>query len=168
MTEPDRKTLSANQARDLFEYSIVSGRLYWRVSRGPIKAGNRAGTPSDDGSLQVGVDYKRYKAHRLAVLIVTGEWPTYDVDHRDGSPSNNAWLNLRDVTHVVNQQNRRRAHSNNKSKLLGVSFHKGDQKWRASIRVNGRAKHVGNFSTPELAHAAYVEAKRKLHPGCTL
>lgn len=32
------------------------------------------------------------------------------------------------------------------------------------IRFNGKRLYIGTFDTPELAHAAYLVAKEKLHP----
>jgi hypothetical protein len=97
---------------------------------------------------------------------MTGRWPNGVVDHINGDTSDNQWSNLRDVTHSVNCQNQRRAKRSNASGLLGVSFFDG--KPRASISVDGRPIHLGTFDTPEAAHQAYVEAKRKLHAGCTI
>jgi len=35
-------------------------------------------------------------------------------------------------------------------------------RWHASIQKNGRPRYLGLFSTPQEAHAAYVDAARKL------
>ena len=37
-----------------------------------------------------------------------------------------------------------------------------------SIQVDGRARHLGYFASPQEAHKAYKSAKRKLHEGCTI
>jgi hypothetical protein len=39
---------------------------------------------------------------------------------------------------------------------------------RARIAINGHQINLGRFRTAEAAHAAYVDAKRRLHEGCTL
>lgn len=44
--------------------------------------------------------------HRLIWFIVYGEWPKQQIDHIDGNPSNNSILNLRDVSHTDNMNNR--------------------------------------------------------------
>jgi len=103
----------------------------------------------------------------MAWLYMTGSWPAAEIDHRNGNKSDNRWENLRDVQPVVNQQNKRRAQSNSKTGFLGVMV-SGDGRFCARIRVNGRNKHLGSFRSPELAHAAYLMAKRELHEGGTL
>jgi hypothetical protein len=38
----------------------------------------------------------------------------------------------------------------------------------ASIRVLKKQIYLGTYDTPELAHAAYLDAKRKMHVGSTI
>ncbi|MEY3252440.1 MAG: hypothetical protein RL227_1413 [Pseudomonadota bacterium] len=111
---------------------------------------------------------RHYRAHRLAWAWMTGEWPLGQIDHINGDPFDNRWSNLRDVSHSVNQQNQRRAHSNNKTGLLGVSKHPRLELYLARIQASGKTVRLGYFKRADDAHAAYVEAKRKLHEGCTL
>lgn len=51
-------------------------------------------------------------------------------------------------------------------RLLGTNYSRG--RWRAVIRVDGTQLNCGSFDTEEQAHAAYLEAKRRHHPGNTL
>ena len=44
----------------------------------------------------------------------------------------------------------------------------GEEAWYARIRVSRRLLTIGRFSSPDDASAAYVAAKRRLHPGCTI
>ena len=101
--------------------------------------------------------------HRLIAQVSD---PAVRVDHIDGNRANNAIANLRDVTRSVNHQNLRRARSDSAHGFLGVSPFFG--KWKARITVNRVFQHLGVFDTPEEAHAAYLEAKRRLHVGCTI
>ena len=48
-------------------------------------------------------------------------------------------------------------------RLMGTKY-----TYTAVVTLAGKREHLGMFATPEAAHAAYVEAKRRLHPGCTL
>ena len=54
--------------------------------------------------------------------------------------------------------------------MLGVRYRKSriSKPYEACIKVNGKNKYLGNYSTPEEAHQAYLTAKRELHEGCTI
>ncbi|WP_230878255.1 HNH endonuclease signature motif containing protein [Burkholderia sp. 9779_493] len=119
--------------------------------------------------MRITIDGIRMYAHRLAWFYVYGEWPSGDIDHIDGVRTNNAINNLRDVPRGVNMQNQRRARSNNRtSGLLGVTWHARRYRWCAQIQVDGKRKGIGYFDDAETAHQAYLDAKRKLHAGCSI
>lgn len=100
---------------------------------------------------------------------MTGKDPTGEIDHIDGVRDNNRWSNLRDVTTLINQENQKRAHKSNRtSGLMGVSWHSKKQKWRAGISHKNKSMHIGYFSDPNEAHAAYLSVKRRLHEGNTI
>lgn len=152
-------------ARQHFDYDASTGSLRWRTKpRGRTKVGALVGAKRSDGYLGMKFKGRNYLVHRVIWLLIHGEWPTADVDHIDGNRSNNALANLRDVPRAMNSQNVRRARVNNlESGLLGAT--KRGRKWQASIGVDGMRKYLGVFETPQLAHQAYVNAKRALHPG---
>lgn len=159
--------ISAERLRELIEYGPETGIFVWRVRRSGVTAGAVAGSPHSHGYQQIRVDGTIYLSHRLAWLHFYGVWPTGQIDHRDGDRANNRIANLRDVTRSVNGQNQRRAMSTNKScGLLGVNSHQG--RWRARIRIDGKYRCLGLHDTPELAHDAYITAKRIYHEGCTI
>jgi hypothetical protein len=107
------------------------------------------------------IRHVNYHAHRLAWLYMTGAWPTGgEVDHIDTDRGNNVWTNLRDSTRRQNGSNVD-IRSNNTSGFKGVSRCRA--KWTAHITVNYQAMHLGVFDTKEEAHAAYVEAAKRLH-----
>lgn len=84
------------------------------------------------------------------------------------SLADNRWQNLRAATRHLNMQNRRNPKRHSVSGFLGVCWHAQRKKWLASIFVNGKQRSLGLHATPELAHEAYLKAKRILHPGCTI
>ena len=161
-------TLTVQRLRQLFKYDPETGVFTRLVSvKYNAKVGDIAGAKNSSGRLQIHIDGKSYKAHRLAWLYVHGAFPENDIDHIDGNPANNAIANLRDVTHAVNMQNRKVAHSNNKATgLLGVS--RNASGFQARIRFDGKLRALGTFKTPEAAHNAYLAEKRRLHPGCSI
>lgn len=162
--------LTAERLRELLRYSTDTGEFVWLKKpsnkSNRVRVGSVAGYVRHDGYVCIRIDQKLYLAQRLAVLHVTGMWPNGSIDHIDGNTGNNSISNLRDVAHRVNLQNQHGAKSGNHSGFLGVSRFRGG--WRARIMVMQKETHIGVFSTPELAHKAYLEAKRRMHVGCTI
>lgn len=100
-----------------------------------------------------------YSAHRLAWLAHYGSEPPAQIDHINGDRADNRIANLRSATNQENSQNR--AARKNACGYTGVSKH--FRKYIAHIRDGDSIRHLGLFGTPEEAHAAYCEAKAKLH-----
>lgn len=155
-----------DQLLALLHYDPATGWFTWRSNRGSVKAGDRAGTVSKQGYRRINVSGHMVTAHRLAFFYMTGRWPQSDVDHRHGNRDDNRWEELREMDRAGNMENLRSAHRDNKSGLLGVSPCR--RRWAAHIRIGGRNRYLGTFDTPELAHAAYLDAKRANHAGNTL
>lgn len=159
--------LTAERLRALVIYDPETGVFTHRAARKKIRVGEIAGTvDKQSGYALLCIDRRRYYGHRLAFLYMTGKWPKHMVDHRDGNRSNNAFVNLRDASRTINQQNRRSATVGSASGLLGAF--KKRNKWESRIRTGGHIVPLGVFDTALQAHKAYVTAKRQLHEGCTL
>lgn len=160
--------LTAERARELFEYDSYTGVMTRRVSAPKSRAGSAVGCPDRHGHLRVGIAYRNYFVHRIAWLMTYGGWPSGEVDHINGIPDDNRIVNLRDVSHRTNTENRRRAQSDNSTGVLGVCWDRVSGKFRATIQTGNRYVTIGRFNTQEEAHAAYVCHKRLLHEGNTL
>jgi hypothetical protein len=161
--------LTADRVRELLAYSPDTGIFTRRISLSPRShVGKQAGSRSSSGYLQIRVDSTRYLAHRLAWLHTFGVWPNGVIDHINGVKNDNRLANLRDVAPYVNSQNQKIAQSRNMSGLLGAHYQARSDRYLAHIVVDGTKKHLGSFETAEQAHAAYIEAKRRLHEGCTI
>ena len=151
--------LTAERLRELLDYSAESGTFTWAVSRRKCRKGAMAGCAMRNGYVVIRIDDRLYLAHRLAWLHTHGRWPAEQLDHIDRNRANNALHNLREVTNAENAQNQKPR--KNKSGFSGVR--KENSKWLAEIKVNYKPVRIGLFETPEAAHAAYIEAKQKLH-----
>lgn len=156
--------LTAERARELFDYDPDTGDLTWKVSlssRAPI--GRVVNTRHGDGYYCVCIDRKMYLAHRIIWLIVYGKWPDKLIDHVNGNKCDNRLCNLRKATHSENGWNSG-IRTNNTSGFKGVCKHHKCGKWLARIRIgNGVRKHLGLFDTPEAANAAYRRAAEEHH-----
>lgn len=90
--------------------------------------------------------------------VILGEL-VLEVDHENGDKLDYHKTNLRKVTHQQNSFNKG-PNVNNKTGYKGVSYYKAGNKWQASIKVNGKSKHLGHHSSPEKAALAYNAAAR--------
>lgn len=165
--------ISARRLREVVIYDPTTGLMTARVDRGSrVRAGQPLGARHGCGYLNIQIDGRLYMVHRLGWLYVHGAWPKGDIDHINGVRDDNRIENLRDVTRSINCQNQRRAQASSRTGLLGVSIDKAKRNrpspYVAAISYGGRTHYIGAFKTPELAHAAYLAEKRRIHPGTTI
>jgi hypothetical protein len=161
-TRESTTALTARRARALLSYDPETGEFRWRLGRPKAKAGALAGTVNLAGYRVIGVDGRLYLAHRLAWLIERGKWPAHEIDHENGTRSDNRWCNLRPATHAENWRNRPRQ-SNNRSGYKGVYWHPQSGKWTARIKAGSVDRSLGLFESKEDAARAYARSAKELH-----
>lgn len=85
------------------------------------------------------------------------------VDHINGNGLDNRRCNIRISTNSQNQANRS-AGVNNTIGFKGVRLAKGykSKPWRADIKLNGKRKFLGYYSTPKEAAYAYNKASETI------
>jgi hypothetical protein len=161
-----RLDLTVQRAREVFSYNPETGDLHYSVQSGKRGTlGKAAGWVNRSGKTvrrKVRVDGTDYMAHRVIWLIVTGEWPEYEIDHIDGDGLNNRWENFRAATASENLRNRG-PQINNTTGYKGTCFDKKRGKFVAGIKIHGVRKNLGSFDTVEEAYAAYCEAAAPMH-----
>jgi hypothetical protein len=162
--------LTREKLAGLFSYDPQNGQFTWLVKRRGIKIGHPfAGYTDRDGYRQIRIDGLIYFSHRLAWLYMTGVYPTLSIDHINGTPGDDRFANLREVSHAVNLQNRTRPTKKNTSGFLGVTRCKNSGKWIPQVQCRGvKSRYLGRYETPEEAHQVYLAEKRRIHAGCTI
>ena len=167
-------TVDCETLRSLIRYDQETGLFTWlkrpetdRFSRAwnARYAGKLANSVNGHGYIQIsiktGEKKKRYEAHRLAWLYVYGEFPEFQLDHVNRVKTDNRISNLRRSDVVGNAHNvdvcRR-----NSSGVKGVSWHKGAQKWMATITFNNQYFYLGLFFDLDDAKNAYNAASISL------
>lgn len=136
-------------------YDPDTGVFTARVSAGRRKAGDRCGYADSLGYMKLGFNGKWVLGHRLAWRIIKGEWPSGEIDHINGNPSDNRIANLRVATRSQNVMNTRRGN--------GVCWKHSRKKWQVLIKAGGRSHYIGLFADRSEADSAAAEAIRNLH-----
>lgn len=90
---------------------------------------------------------------QLARLILSAP-AEFLVDHINGNTLDNRKSNLRLATKRTNAQNMK-SNRGSTSKYKGVCWDKFRNKWRATIKVDGKQVHLGRFLTEEDAAKMY-------------
>lgn len=83
------------------------------------------------------------------------------VDHINGDGLDNRRSNLREVTAIQNQQNRRKQRRKASSRYKGVCFVNKHQSWEARIYINTKQTYIGKFNNEEDAARAYDEVAKE-------
>lgn len=131
--------LTAARASHLFTYDEVTGELRRRIDWYGYKAGSLAGRKRERYMI-VSADGSEYRAHRVMWLMKMGRWPR-EIDHINGDGFDNRWENLREVDRSGNLRNCARR-SDNTSGVVGVSFVKRREKYRAYIKTKNGVKNL--------------------------
>ena len=155
--------ISAERLREILRYDPKTGELYWRL-RDDVGswwngryAGKEAGAHADKkGYFCISIDNHTYRTHRVIWSYVTGEWPEFEVDHKDTDRKNNRFENLRPAT-VEQQRHNMSLHKDSETGFKGVSASK-NSRYRARIWVGGKEIMLGYRDTAKEAHRLYVDA----------
>lgn len=164
--------VTQERLKELLNYNPDTGVFEWKIDIRAgrnkafliVAAGARAGFYGTYGYRYFVADGERHAEHRWAFLYMTGKLPPkhIDVDHVNMVRDDNRWANIRLATRSQNMQNITSPHADNQTGKLGVEVKR--DKFSARICINGIRYSLGSFATADLAHEAYIAAKRKLHP----
>lgn len=154
--------LSLEYIKECLDYTAETGKFTWKTR--PLShfsavwswtnwnkrwAGKEAGwteVASDKRSYhKISINGENHKAHRLAWVFITGNWPSELIDHVDGDGLNNKSSNLREATEWQNATNQSRR-KDNKSGVTGVGWQKKMCTWYANGRINNHLQHLGFYT----------------------
>lgn len=152
--------ITAELARQIWNYNPDTGEFSLKEKRGRGVAGAPITTEFKSGYRILKHRGRQYYAHRVAWLMVFGDWPVNEIDHINGVRNDNRLINLRDVTAQFNLfksklSTKKSKRSGASSKYIGVSKHKKGY-WVATTRSDMRSKYLGIRSTEADAHKLVV------------
>jgi hypothetical protein len=154
--------VALEELREAFAYDPETGQFFYRKNNRPnVNKAAIAGNVSGRGYVYLSYRNRGYLAHRVAFLIMEGNWPPNQVDHINGIKTDNRWSNLRHALPSQNQCNRARS-CKSKSGVKGV-YNTPEGRWKAEIRYERKVYRLGHFDRIEDAAAAYERAARELH-----
>jgi len=147
--------------KNCIDYNPDTGVFVWKISCSARSfKGQRIGWRTKAGYLRVQLNHHRYLLHRLAWFFVYGEFPTGELDHINGITDDNRIINLR-------LANRSQQCSNQKKSVVNTTGFKGVSRRRgrflAQIQYEKQHYYIGDYDTPEEAHAAYCKKADELH-----
>jgi hypothetical protein len=170
----DRNPLPpAEELRALLRYYPKTGLLIWRSRPATSKvnknfnarfAGKEAGTIESAGYRQLRIYGTLQMAHRVIYKMVKDEEPPDHLDHRDGKPANNRWLNIRSANSQSNTWNARLSRNNTSGYQCIYPMNTKrptSKKFRVQMYFEGRKQLIGDYHTLEEAKDAYVTAFAK-------
>ena len=152
------------------EYRQIEGYDNYSVSNLGNVRNDKTGrilksAPNKDGYLSVALckegKGKTYKISRLVgFTFLENPDNLPEIDHINRLPYDNRVENLRWCSRENNQRNIPKRIGSS-SKYLGVSWYKRDNKWTASLSINGKRNNLGYFKTEEEAYAVWCNAVRE-------
>lgn len=123
-----------------------------RILKGVLNSGYLRVKFGKDGKEKV------YLIHRLlAIAFIDNPDNLKEIDHINQVKTDNRVDNLRWCSRENNNRNRKKWEGTS-SKYRGVSWDNCNNKWMASIRLNGKKKNLGLFITEEEAKDAWKKA----------
>jgi hypothetical protein len=100
---------SFERVDSLLRYVPLTGLFYWKISPWRhVKAGDEAGSLDFNRYITIGIDRKKYQAHRIAHLLMTGHWPIGNPEHENQIRSDNRWENIKDLAVIWGIQEKER------------------------------------------------------------
>jgi hypothetical protein len=153
-------TITQAMLKELLTLDESTGVFYWEnPAGGKAKKGKVAGClVKKMGRWRIKIGYKGYGRSQLVFLYVYG-WLPSAVDHRNHDALDDCPSNLRAATRSQNNANRR-PYKRIVDLPKGVYFRGRERAkpYQSQISINGRLKHLGCFTDPAIAHAAYAKA----------
>ena len=157
--------MQLEQFKYFLRYEPHTGLFRWNMDRTRgVKAGDVAGGITSRGYREIHVQYKLYRASRLAWLYVHGPIPDgMQIDHINKNRSDDRIVNLRLATPIENSRNKKMPITNTTG-FKGVLLHKETGKFVASTKLNGKRLYFGTRHETALEAAlAYDAGVQSIH-----
>lgn len=153
--------LSQQEALEVLKYDPLTGLFYWKIDWYGCRKGDVAGYIAQ-GYRRITVNKVKYKACRLAHLMMTGSWPTHTIHHKNKNTQDDSWVNICDVT-MKKQALDRRGWKNKKFNLPKNIYLNACGNYVVRFREGRKTLFCGTFKSIDEATKISKEIGLKLH-----
>lgn len=145
------------KSRPIHHFGSTAKMNRWNA----LYAGKQAGYAGKDGRRSLSLRYndinENFLATRLIFQIMEVAIPDgMVIDHINRMRGDDRWENLRIITQQDNRSHSGSMERNSHPTLPRGVYPNGKNKWMAQIQHKKQRIHLGTFSTPELAAAAFT------------
>ena len=143
-------------------------RVVMRNDGSPLPLKERILKPAPDGNSYLTINLhkdgkqKNITIHQIVAIAFLDHTPNGHkivVDHINNVKTDNRLKNLQIISQ---RENSTKDKTVGTSQYVGVHWFKRDKKWQANIRINGKQKYLGLFTTELKAHEAYQKTLKEL------
>lgn len=158
----NQSLITQDYLKSQLNYCMETGKFTRNMRTRKFKQGAECGTLRSSGYVIISIDRVLYRAHRLAWLYVTGEWPSDEMDHVNGDRSDNRFVNLRVCNRSQNGFNKGVRRDSGVG-VKNVLYYKDWGKYCVRIRVSGKDYNYGPFSSIDEASSVAAHAQTIHH-----
>lgn len=164
LSQKQMNKITYEELTNYLSYNPTTGVFNWVITKSPfLKNKKTCGNIDKNGYLIIRINYKAYKAHRLAWFIYYKQWPIGEIDHINGNRLDNKITNLRDIKSRLNKANKP---SHRNGQLVGAhKCNTKDNKYYAKLTYKYKQYYLGKYDTELEAHIAYLKKWRELEYG---
>jgi len=153
--------LTQDVLKELLEYDPLTGVFTRKVvTSNSVRIGDVAGNAHIGGYWEISILNKKYLAHRLAFLYMTGAFPDKFVDHINMVRSDNRWCNLRKASNGENMCN---SFSTKKTASSVRNVYPNGKDFMVKIQKDNKEMYLGSYQDLEFAEFVATEARNKYH-----
>jgi hypothetical protein len=157
--------VTQERLKERLHYDQATGKFTYIKNRKKAFIGKDAGFVDCKGYRIISLSWnEKYVASSLVWLYIYGKFPDGKIRYINDDKTDLRLCNLKDVDTKECQQDFRKATKKSSSGLLGVYWDNINQTWMSSITAQGKYRWLGRFKDKHDAHAAYLEAKKEMHP----
>lgn len=99
------KNLTHSELLKIVTYNPITGIFYSMPEMEELGSQVELNHPRGHSYIRIYIrKHGAISAHRLAIFFMTGKWPEYQVNHKNGIRNDNSWNNLECVTRRENME----------------------------------------------------------------